>query len=478
MTSTHSVSWWRVTRNILSLGLRELSNKGTYLLLGILIARVMGREAFGAYTLSLLLSRGFFTIGDLGFGTWLVREVSQAPRSAGRFFGTIGLYRLLSGVAILGLIGGFLVFSRYDPSLKHFILLCAVAFFFIHLMSFIFSFFRAFERMESEFYVSVVKNILFIGGGLWAIFQRSLDLLFWVFIAASFAALLFSLWIYGRRIGWNGIRWEPMPLKGVFSIWLIQSAVMVYLYLGAILLSFFRGLDEVGLYQAAYSFIEMILILSTLLTVALFPVFSRLAKRSFKELLAFYEEAFRGVLFFFVPFGILALLGGRTLLLTFYGDAFRAALPALTLLLAGFVFFLVGGLNGHLLIAAGKERWVLAAVTVCTALNLSLNLLWIPRHGFLGASGAMVLSETVMFSLMVGWIARTFGSVSFLKGRFFWGLVLVWGSLLFGLSRLPFLLWVCIGLGSYLLLSVFFRQKLVKEMRAAKVLWGEFKRSS
>ena len=471
--TAHTVSWWRVARNIFFLSLRELLNKGTYLILGIVIARSMGKTAFGDYALSLLLARSFFTIGDFGFGTWLVREVSQAREKAGHFFYTIGLYRIATGTLVLLLLGGFLLVFPYESSLKRHILLSGFSFFFIHLISFILNFFRAFEKMEGEWEVSLSKNLFLFGGGIFALSKQSLDLFFVAFILSSFVGLLHALWLYRRRIGWRKMVWEPMRLSGMLPIWLIQSIVTLYLYLDTVLLSFFRDIAEVGLYQAAYSFLEVLFVASTVLTTVAFPVFSRLAKSSMDHLFAFYEELFRTVFFLFVPFGILALFGAHTLLLFFYGTSFQSALPALYILLSGSLFFIFGGLNGHLLIAAGKERIVLGLTFFCTLLNLALNLWAIPRFGFLGASAVTLISEAVTFSLMLVQIAKTFESLSFLKGGPMPWLLLAWVLFLLIFTRVSFWILLPTGLALYGLLAWLFHRQLSKELRAIKALWKE-----
>lgn len=435
----------------------------------------MGQEAFGDYALSLLLSRTFFTVGDLGFGTWLVREVAQAREKAGHYFATLGVVRILTGIAVLLLLSGFLRVSTYDVSLRRHILLSGVAFFFIHLTSFIFNFFRAFENMKSEFEISVMKNILFLGLGVWAVTRRSLEFFYDIFIFSSVAALVVALVIYGRRMGWGTFRWGPLRLSGLFSIWCIQSIAAAYLYLGTVLLSFFRGIAEVGLYQAAYSFLEVLFVLSTILTTALFPVFSRLAKVSLQSLLSFYEETFRAVLFFFMPFGILALFGAKTLLQGFYGPSFQNALPALYILLSGSLFFIFGGIQCYLLLALGKEKKVLGIIVCCTCLNLVFNLWAIPRYGFLGASATTFLSEAVMFSLMLYGIIQTFGNRSFLEGAFFLWLLLGWTLFLFGWVRASFWIQLPVGLALYILLTAFFHRQLSRELRAVKTIYQELR---
>lgn len=472
---TTEVSWWRITRNILSLSLRELLNKGTYLFLGIMIARSLGEVAFGDYALSLLLSRTFFTFGDLGFGTWVVREVSQAREKTGRYFATLGTFRILAGLGAVLVLGGFLILSGYGLSLKRHILLSSCAFFFIHLMSFIFAFFRSFEKMGAELEVSLVKNALFIGGGLWAISKGSLDLLFHVFIVSSAIAFFYALFLYQRRIGWQGVQWEAIHFGGMMPIWLIQSLGMIYLYLDTVLLSFFRGIAEVGLYQAAYSFVDLLLVLSTILTTALFPVFSRLAKHSLKDLTTFYEEAFRAVLFFLVPCAFLALFGAGTLLSLFYGPSFQKALPALYFLLSGSLFFIFGGLNGHLLLALGKEKSVLGVIVFCAAANLLLNLWAIPRFGFLGASVTTLFSELVMFSLMLCQIMKRLGTGVLLGGGSFLWVCLLWLPCLWSLVRLSFWIQLPLGFGIYFLLAYFLRRKLSRELHAVTTLWKELR---
>ena len=51
------------------------------------------------------------------------------------------------------------------------------------------------------------------------------------------------------------------------------------------------------------------------------------------------------------------------------------------------------------LACVNRWRTIVVVSTVTLALNVGLNLLWIPRHGFLGSSWATLLTEAAYFAL-------------------------------------------------------------------------------
>jgi len=53
---------------------------------------------------------------------------------------------------------------------------------------------------------------------------------------------------------------------------------------------------------------------------------------------------------------------------------------------------------GNPLIAWGKQKQYSIAIAIGAAANIILNILWIPKYTYIGASMATLLSETAVFT--------------------------------------------------------------------------------
>jgi O-antigen/teichoic acid export membrane protein len=57
-------------------------------------------------------------------------------------------------------------------------------------------------------------------------------------------------------------------------------------------------------------------------------------------------------------------------------------------------------LGGHVLYALGRQRYVTKAMLLVGLVNITLNVLVIPRWSYLGASGVALGSELLLFGLL------------------------------------------------------------------------------
>ena len=70
-----------VFRNTLALSIANVSSKAITASVGILLARYLGAERFGEYSVAIAFATVFVALTDLGFGQIIVREGSRNPES-------------------------------------------------------------------------------------------------------------------------------------------------------------------------------------------------------------------------------------------------------------------------------------------------------------------------------------------------------------------------------------------------------------
>jgi O-antigen/teichoic acid export membrane protein len=182
----------------------------------------------------------------------------------------------------------------------------------------------------------------------------------------------------------------------------------------AIILGALRGDTELGLYNAAYKFIDALLIIPSTLTIALFPLFSIYGAEARVNLLRVYHEGLRLLLIIalpisvgtlFVAYDLIGFLGGP--------DYLPGGALALQILIWFLPFSYINGLTQYVLIAIDKQRSITGAVVAAAVVNLSLNIILIPFFGYQASAAITIVTELVLlvpFSLIM-WRALGKGSV-------------------------------------------------------------------
>jgi O-antigen/teichoic acid export membrane protein len=78
----------------------------------------------------------------------------------------------------------------------------------------------------------------------------------------------------------------------------------------------------------------------------------------------------------------------------------------LRILLVAMVFAYIGHLVGFTLIAKGKQKLILLIGVVSLIINISGNLIFIPRFGIVGAAWVTVATEAVAGLLMISFLRK------------------------------------------------------------------------
>lgn len=185
--------------------------------------------------------------------------------------------------------------------------------------------------------------------------------------------------------------------KQAFYLGFSYLLVTVYYSSDTIILGFFRQMNEVGWYSAAY---KIPLILSPGITGILINIFLpqlTMAYHSQNQFKLIHKEfqkyAYLGafLVLVFIP------ISDKFFLLIF-GEIYSKGIPALKILLLTNAVIFISITYGNSLIAAGFERIYMIGTLIGALLNIFLNFILIYKWGVIGAASATLLSEiTVLF---------------------------------------------------------------------------------
>jgi O-antigen/teichoic acid export membrane protein len=400
--------------------------------------RVLGARAdgvLGSYFLAALVLMYASTASEWGLGTLLTRELARRPRgeAAGQvqqlFAQTLAL-RLAISLGLFIPVGLFILlyttlFSWGEGGAWALLILT------LSLLPGAFSgtvtaVLYAYERMTLPALVGIGTSALNVALGLGAL------LLGWGVIGLAVAALLATCataavfwWILRRELpeaarglSLRGLRIERRTATGLLAAgWpLLLNALLIGLFfrVDQFIVQPVLGDFAVERYNAAYSYLNFVLLITPAVTLALFPRMSRHAQDDIPRMSREYGFALKllvslsglivAMTVWFAPLLVTVVTGGKE------GYLPESAV-ALQILILFLPFSFVNGVTQYVLIALDRQKLITWAFALTLVFNVAANLALVPVLGIYGAAIVTVLSELVLLVPFVMWVRRELASV-------------------------------------------------------------------
>jgi O-antigen/teichoic acid export membrane protein len=375
-----------------------------------IVTRHLGVAGYGAYSLVLALIPLFALFADLGVTTIAVREIAREPDERSRIVGTVMTVKAaLAIVAALALLALIPVLP-YDHELRV-ALAIALAGLILHLLATVPGVvFQSLLRLDLQVLVDLaigVSNLLLVllvvhlGGGLHALVVA------WVVSTGVGSALAFGL---ALRLAPLRPRFERQLashlLRRALPLGLVLVAGMVHFRVDAVLLSLLRPIHDVGVYNAAFRFLEQALLVPALFMTAIFPVLAAYAGRRDPRLVATAQKALTFLLLVAAPIAVGAFVLARPIVTVIAGPEFEESVTPLRILLVVILFTFVAALFTNLLIAYDRQGRLLVVSLLGIALNVTLNLILIPPYGYNGAAAGTVVASAGATAVLTVWALR------------------------------------------------------------------------
>ena len=231
-------------------------------------------------------------------------------------------------------------------------------------------------------------------------------------VAALAATVALGAW-FVRRHGWPALRLgNPVRLVAqAVPLGISAAMVQVYYNMDTLFLGLMRTDAEVGRYTAAYKIILVTYALGGAFPQMVFPALARAFHEGEAQARQVFGFALRITLLAAFPIAAGGALLADDMLRWIYAPDYAPAGPAFRVLLATLFFMLAGNLYGSTVLACDRQRRYLVVVTVGAVLNTALNLILIRRYGMLGAAGATLATEVVVFCAMHASLPAGFGGL-------------------------------------------------------------------
>lgn len=368
----------------------------------VILARVLGPEGKGIYTLAILLPTLIVTFGNLGIGPATVYYVARGEYSRQEILGNNVLLSIAFG--IIGIFIGLLIIVFFHdqlfPNVDSTYLFLALAFIPAQLfLAYTKNILLGAQHIRAFNYVQIIQSLLFFlfiiiillgmkGGVLGAILA---GLATWLLVV-----IIVFRWVI-KVAGGISFTLNTSYLRRALTYGaqahLSNTMAFLNYKLDVFLVSGYLGPTAVGLYSVGTALTEKLWMVSQSASTVLFP---RVAAESEEERQKeFTPLVARTVLWIAAISGIILVFLSRWIVLLLYSKAYLPAVGALQALLVGVVALSVGRVLANDI--AGRGFPALNVYTGVTAVivNVALNILWIPRYGIVGAAWASTASYTI-----------------------------------------------------------------------------------
>ena len=378
----------------------------------VAITRGLGPDAFGDFTAAMVFLFIPVVLADVGLSAAVLREISARPERTPELMRvSVSLRTVISALAVLaGLAVGLLL--PFNEQTKTAILIGAAGAFLTLMTSALQPVLQAQLKLHWVVVANVSGRLVTLAATL-AVFAA--DLGFNSVVMASVVGVavtfLLHLAIVARLVpltpsldlgGWRAL------LRGSLVVGAAIGLSQIYFRIDTVLLAMLRSPEEVGLYGAAYKFVELSEIVVAAVAISMFPPLARFLSTGDERARGLVQSAFDVLLAGSAALALFMIAFAEQIIVLTAGSEFEDGAIALQLLAPYAVLAYANGILWRVLIAVRRDLALLAIAVSVLVLNVALNLLLIPEHGYKAAAVISVASEAFVF-VVIGAVAKGHG---------------------------------------------------------------------
>lgn len=367
-------------------------------------ARYLGPENFGILSFAIAFASIFGIFTDLGLSTLTVRNVSRELKQSNKYLNNVGIFRIIISGAAFFLVILIVNTLNYPEITKNVVYLIYFYVIFNNLSNLIYSIFQAHKKIEYQAVGQIINNVGIFFGVLLSIYLNLNVLGFGVIYLISAIIVFFYITIiYINKFNkprpefdWGFLK--PLILEAIpLSISLIFLSLVFRV--DTVILSIFKGEIAVGYYSAAYRLLEALLIIPTVFNTSIYPFVSEYFISKAHSLCFIYKKSFEYLFIISIPIAVGGFLLSDKVILLIYGAQYNTSITIFSILILVTPIIFLTYIYGFLYSAINKQDLFLKISGLCLLINVTLNLILIPKFSYIGAAVVTLLTEIVSFSL-------------------------------------------------------------------------------
>jgi O-antigen/teichoic acid export membrane protein len=395
----------RIAKNAGILFISNIVSKIFGFVYTVYMARYLGAEGFGIISFALAFTGMFSVIADLGLQPLTIREIARNKELTGKYLGNIAVIKFILGIITFLLIVLTINLMNYPKETVYVVYLIA---FYVLVNSFnnmFYSIYQGHEKMEYVGIGNILNSSLMLLGVFIGMFLRfDVKGFAYIYLIAGIGVLVYNLvvisWKFVKpRIEidlkfWKNLLKEawPFALSGIF--------VSIYFWVDSIMLSYMKGNEVVGIYNAAYKLVYVLLFIPSIYFTTVYPILSRMYLESKDNLKFMYERSLKYFAVIGIFIGVATVLFAKYIILLIYGESYILSIPALKILIWAVVFSFMAHATLYTLNSINRQIIYTKVTALGAALNFVLNIFAIQKLSYIGASLTTVITEALGFFMM------------------------------------------------------------------------------
>lgn len=368
------------------------------IVISIILARTLGPEKVGIYSIIILIFTLLGTFGNLGIAISNTYYGVKKKYTWSEIASNSLISAFLLGISLLVI---FLIFFYFHPLLKNLdtnlVLIASIATPFILLMPYFQYILLGQNRIKEYNVTSIIQNViylslivillLFVHGNLGTV------IISWTisFIVASMIPILLVYRSTKFKLQFNLNLFKKSAKFGLQSYLgnIIQFLnYRIDIFLIGLLLNF----ASVGYYSISVGLAESLWYLPSAVGTMVFARTPSLSDENKNEST---PRICRNTLFITIILAIALLFTGKYIILVLFGSQFLPALEPLWVLLPGIITLSICKVLSNEIIGRGKPMISTYAAIISLIVNIPLNIIFIPQIGIIGSALASSISYTV-----------------------------------------------------------------------------------
>lgn len=374
---------------------------GFGLVIGVWIARYLGPRQIGYLDYARAYFGIFVVIAALGLDEIVIRDLVKMPARRFEILGSAFSLKLISGILIT--IISIIIIRFLEPQ-DHFIQLTVS----------IFSFgliFKSFDVIDLWFQSQVLSKYTVLARdaallisyiGQFAFILLNLQLIAFALIQ-PFQLILaaIGLIIVYRIQGHSFKAWQfrVSPTKSMLrSSWpLLLAGVSIWIYMRVdqLILGSTVGVEELGIYSRAVRWAEFWFFIPVVITNSFFPSIINAKKYDEQVYIERLQTILNILMAISISIALAVTIFSDFLILLLYGPPYAKAGPQLSILIWSIVFVSMGIVRNKWAITEDLTKFTLISTFTGAAINLVLNLIFIPRYGAIAAALTTLISQFI-----------------------------------------------------------------------------------
>lgn len=395
------------------------------------VQNAVGAEQYGFYFGIFNLAYIFNILLDLGITNFNTRNIAQHPHLISKHFPYLLSIKLLLLALYMvvtfstGLLLGYhsrqfylLAFLSFNQFLNSFIL-------------YLRSNFEGLLLFKWDSVISILDRVIMIaicGALLWLPQHPAFKIEYFVYAqtAAYLLTALIALTVLVSKTGFGRLR-----LSRPFTLAILKQSLPFALLV--LLMASYNRLDPIllqklspaglgdynaGIYASAFRLLDVLTMVTYLVSVPLLPIYARLTKSPTAELASTTRIVTSLMLVYSITAAITLASMDTQLMQLLYTDHIDESATVFSILVYGIIPIAMTYVFGTLLTATGRLRQ-LNTFALCTlAINILINVFCIPRWGALGSAWASLVAQSFMA------ITQLWAAIKIFHLRPSWGYIL------------------------------------------------------